>query len=550
MRPIGEIIRHIRKERGLTQLALAMRLGVTPQAVGKWERGESEPDLSLLIPLAEALRVTPGTLFGAEREDWRGCPDFLADGLPESLRRRRRAAGLTQTQLAERLGIRPQTVSKWETGVCAPDIGYCRALCGLYGITPAALLSERPAPPPALPKAAAPAAAAAHAAACAGKAAVRAAKRPLRAGALALAIALALVTTLLFFVLGTRAEPGGIGAGIVMETPGGETERPGGTDEEPGEDGNTPGGADEKPGEDGNAPGGADEPDEPGEGTGGAEPAPDGKPQTYHTLTVYSDVAAFPAEQTVWKDELIPEGRQIAYGPEAQAADDVLLLPEAMDGYLVTGYTYMDGAPATLPLQMTDDVTLQMQTEPRWLDWAEEQTYSAQEAERIFSAELDAAYTFLEGYIRFYEEFCALHARYPQMPRSELFLYLNDPSREPVFPSTVRAEADGVPLTLPMGHIPGGANFPYLSVREALPEKAERFEAFCAEAILQPTLQLAYALTQESVPLEAAVSALKNFGAFVSVGNEAVTKTYRAFVAGHAGTAEYDFPAFTDFAFV
>ena len=50
MRAIAENIRKYRKARGLTQLALAMRLGVTPQAVGKWEREESEPDISLLLP--------------------------------------------------------------------------------------------------------------------------------------------------------------------------------------------------------------------------------------------------------------------------------------------------------------------------------------------------------------------------------------------------------------------------------------------------------------------------------------------------------------------
>src|SRR5699024_639122 len=119
-----------------------MRVGVTPQAVGKWERGESEPDISLLLPIAKALNVTAETLFGLENRRGSAPASFLAEEFPESLKCRRLAANLTQAELARKLDVRPQTVSKWENGVCAPDAGYLAALCGLYGISPSALLSE------------------------------------------------------------------------------------------------------------------------------------------------------------------------------------------------------------------------------------------------------------------------------------------------------------------------------------------------------------------------------------------------------------------------
>ena len=35
----------------------------------------------------------------------------------------RRSRGLTQQQLAEKLGVSGQSVSKWENDVCAPDVG-------------------------------------------------------------------------------------------------------------------------------------------------------------------------------------------------------------------------------------------------------------------------------------------------------------------------------------------------------------------------------------------------------------------------------------------
>ena len=140
---IGAIIKARRKARGLTQLNLAMRLGVTPQAVGKWERGESEPDLTLLCPLAKELNVTLETLFGLEQKAGYIPVDLSMEQLRDDLKARRTAAGLTQAELAAKLGLRPQTVSKWETGVCAPDLDYLNRLCALYGITPTALFSER-----------------------------------------------------------------------------------------------------------------------------------------------------------------------------------------------------------------------------------------------------------------------------------------------------------------------------------------------------------------------------------------------------------------------
>lgn len=54
----GAFIQGLRRERGLTQAQLAQRVFVSDKAVSKWERGLSLPDISLLMPLAEALGVT------------------------------------------------------------------------------------------------------------------------------------------------------------------------------------------------------------------------------------------------------------------------------------------------------------------------------------------------------------------------------------------------------------------------------------------------------------------------------------------------------------
>ena len=60
---MGKQIRSGRHRSALTQEKLAEALGVTPQAVSKWERGESLPDIALLPALSAALGLTLDELF-------------------------------------------------------------------------------------------------------------------------------------------------------------------------------------------------------------------------------------------------------------------------------------------------------------------------------------------------------------------------------------------------------------------------------------------------------------------------------------------------------
>lgn len=58
----GQKIQALRKGRGLTQEQLAARLGVSRQAVSRWELDETLPDTQNLLPLKEALGVSIDTL--------------------------------------------------------------------------------------------------------------------------------------------------------------------------------------------------------------------------------------------------------------------------------------------------------------------------------------------------------------------------------------------------------------------------------------------------------------------------------------------------------
>ena len=61
---IGAKIAELRREHNMKQDELAEMLGVTPQAVSKWENGASMPDISLLPKIAQIFGVTIDDLFG------------------------------------------------------------------------------------------------------------------------------------------------------------------------------------------------------------------------------------------------------------------------------------------------------------------------------------------------------------------------------------------------------------------------------------------------------------------------------------------------------
>ena len=63
----GHFLAQLRREKGMTQKELAATLYVSDKAVSKWERGQSVPDISLLVPLAEQLNTTVAELLQGRR---------------------------------------------------------------------------------------------------------------------------------------------------------------------------------------------------------------------------------------------------------------------------------------------------------------------------------------------------------------------------------------------------------------------------------------------------------------------------------------------------
>lgn len=64
--------------------------------------------------------------------------------LSENLYTLRHKSGLSQEQLAERIGVSRQAISKWETGASAPDLEKLRALSECFGVTLDQLAGVKP----------------------------------------------------------------------------------------------------------------------------------------------------------------------------------------------------------------------------------------------------------------------------------------------------------------------------------------------------------------------------------------------------------------------
>lgn len=66
---LGERIKTLRKEKGMTQMELASKLHLTDKAVSKWELGEGSPDISLLPELASIFSVSVDYLLTGKKEE-------------------------------------------------------------------------------------------------------------------------------------------------------------------------------------------------------------------------------------------------------------------------------------------------------------------------------------------------------------------------------------------------------------------------------------------------------------------------------------------------
>ena len=64
---IGKFIAACRKQKELTQMQLAEKLGITDKAISKWERGVAMPDTSIMLELCDILGISVNELLSGEK---------------------------------------------------------------------------------------------------------------------------------------------------------------------------------------------------------------------------------------------------------------------------------------------------------------------------------------------------------------------------------------------------------------------------------------------------------------------------------------------------
>lgn len=90
IRKTGTYISHLRKEKDMTQIELADMLNVSHQAVSKWERGESMPDIGLLPKLSEIFGVSIDNILmggssAGQKESTNTVAELIAHNDPDSV---------------------------------------------------------------------------------------------------------------------------------------------------------------------------------------------------------------------------------------------------------------------------------------------------------------------------------------------------------------------------------------------------------------------------------------------------------------------------------
>lgn len=78
---IGRFIAELRKEKKMTQIDLANKLGITDRAISKWENGRGMPELSLLTPLCKILDISVNELLSGVRLDKKNYQEKLEENI-------------------------------------------------------------------------------------------------------------------------------------------------------------------------------------------------------------------------------------------------------------------------------------------------------------------------------------------------------------------------------------------------------------------------------------------------------------------------------------
>jgi DNA-binding XRE family transcriptional regulator len=103
---LGDHLRKHRLDLGLLQKDVARIIGCDPCSIYDWENHRCRPQLRFIPTIIDFLGYLP--------------TDDSTETFGEGIVRARRMRGMTQWELAHKLGVDPTTLSRWERGIGLP----------------------------------------------------------------------------------------------------------------------------------------------------------------------------------------------------------------------------------------------------------------------------------------------------------------------------------------------------------------------------------------------------------------------------------------------
>lgn len=141
---IGNFIKQLRKEQGITQEQFAEKLGVSGRTVSRWETGSNMPDISLLVEIAEILNASIPEIINGERknEDMEKEVREVAEKLSDYADEEKKLL-LKRVEIICIVGLSAMAAELTMAAVFAnpalPVLGYLKGVC--RGLTAGALIT-------------------------------------------------------------------------------------------------------------------------------------------------------------------------------------------------------------------------------------------------------------------------------------------------------------------------------------------------------------------------------------------------------------------------
>ena len=131
----GKQLKSLRRGANLTQEQFAIKLNVHEQTVSKWERGVTLPDIVFLGQFATLFNCSVEQVLGIETKHETVIGVFDVSKLCSCIAFYRKKENLSQNDLAQKVGVSSDAISKWERGIACPDILQLVSLAEIFNLS-------------------------------------------------------------------------------------------------------------------------------------------------------------------------------------------------------------------------------------------------------------------------------------------------------------------------------------------------------------------------------------------------------------------------------